>query len=292
MSLEIPKDDLKLLEGVIDMHVHMAPDLPYFNRPYDELSFSKQAREIGYRGILFKGIYAMNADRASMIRNLVPGIDVFGGIVLNWSVGGLNPVAVETAISFGAKCVWMPTFHAQNHIKSRGQPSWERIKVEGISILNSEGNVVESVKEILEMIADADIILATGHISAQESFALLSEARKAGVKKFVVTHPAQEYGKYSIDDQAKIAELGAILEHSFAASMPYLERYDPHLIKESIDKVGADKCVMSTDMGQRFNPHPIDGMRQFILGMSRLGVSESDIRMMTSLNPCKLLGLD
>ncbi|MGA2784888.1 MAG: DUF6282 family protein, partial [Candidatus Bathyarchaeia archaeon] len=191
------REDKELLSGAIDLHVHCSPCL--FQRQFNEIEFAKQARDAGYRAFLSKSHHLTNADRVQLVREVVPGVEVFGAVVLNHWMGGLNPEAVETAILFGAKEIWMPTFHAANNIKILGKlPSSQLQKtmekrsqrnVDGISILNKDGEVIPPVLEILDMIASADIIVGTGHLSVEEVLKLVRAAKNAGVKKILVTHP-------------------------------------------------------------------------------------------------------
>jgi hypothetical protein len=295
--IEIPHKDRELMQGIIDLHVHAAPDL--YERPFDEIELAKQFREVGYRAVLFKSHFTINADRAFLVRKIT-GFEVYGGIVLNRAVGGLNPKAVEAAIGFGAKEVWMPNIDAANHIRVIGVSSYPSLKYlgkgkkeveryEGIAIFTSEGEIIPEVYEILDLIADADIILGTGHLSLKEIFALIDAAKRAGVRKILVTHPEWEATYWSIEDQIKMAEMGAILEHCITPCMPFETRRDPKIIADAIKKVGADRCVMATDLGQVFNPHPIEGMRQYIQMMIKHGIEKREIERMTKDNPAKLL---
>ena len=122
MSLSIPEPDRELIRGVIDMHLHAAPCL--FDRPFDEIEIATEARDAGYRGLVLKSIFSMNADRVELVRKVVPGIELFGSIVFNHTVGGLNPSAMRAAIGFGAKVAWLPTVHAQRHVEFFGMPTY------------------------------------------------------------------------------------------------------------------------------------------------------------------------
>lgn len=299
IMIELPVSDRERLRDVVDMHLHMSPDL--FERPFDEIDMARQARDVGYKAVLFKCHFAMNADRVQFVRKIVPGIEAFGSVVLNHFVGGLNPMAVEAAIGFGAKEVWMPTLHAANHIKAVGAPTLTthtRLvketttkEVKGITIFGSGGDLLPQVHEILDLIADADIILGTGHLSLKEDYALLKAAKNHGVEKILVTHPEEEGTTFSIEDQVKLADAGAFIEHDFLPCMPRKQRFDPKLIVDAIKKVSATRCIMATDMGQLWSPHPIEGMRQFIRTMLSLGIDENEIGIMTKKNPALLLNL-
>jgi len=300
MTVQIPRADLEKLQGVSELHVHAAPSI--FERPFDDIELARQMRDAGYRAVLIKCHHSMSAARAPIVRKVVPGIEVFGGVVLNYPVGGINPLAVEAAIGFGAKEVWMPTLHAANHIKSMGMAGYphhiQTIKsrmtvkgLKGITILDPQGVLVPEVHEILGMIADADIILGTSHLSLEEDFALVAAARKAGVKKILITHVGWEATDWSVEDQVRLVDAGAMIEYCYGATMPYESRLDPKAIVEGIRRVGASRCVIATDLGQPYNPHPVDGMRQFIRVLSHMGVTESEIDVMARRNPAKLLGI-
>lgn len=299
--IELPEADRELLEGVCDLHIHASPDIP--QRAFTELELARQMREVGYKAVLFKSHYAVNADRAQIVSKVVPGISVFGGIVLNHTVGGINPLAVEAALGFGAKQVWMPTLHAANHIKKIGVPGYPRhtlvksanrprLHVEGISILDSSGELIPQVHEVLSLVADANVALGTCHISLEEVMALVKAARDQGVKKILVTHPGWEATDWPLDSLEKLVEMGAILEYCYVACMPYGCRLDPKRLVEGIRRVGPQNCVMSTDFGQPYNPHPIDGMRQYIKVLQALGITNAEIDLMARRNPARLLSLE
>lgn len=298
---ELPIADRELLQGVCELHVHAAPDIS--ERPFTEVDLARQARDAGYRAILFKSHHAINADRAQIVSKIVPGIEVFGGVVLNHPVGGINPYAVEAAIGFGAKEVWMPTLHAANHIKVVGMPGYPRhtlvkaatrprLSVQGITILNSSGKLIPTVEEVLGLVADANIILGTCHLSLEEDLVLVEAARKVGVKKVMITHPGWEATDWPLDALVRLVEMGVVLEYCYSPCMPHGKRLDPRRIVEGIKRVGAEHCVMATDFGQPYNPNPIDGMRQFIKVMQALGISDREIDIMTKRNPARLLDLE
>src|ERR1700731_4403765 len=106
------------LTGVIDIHAHRDPDsVP---RSIDAIDLAKLAKSRGMRGLVLKNHWESTASLAYLVRKEVPGIEVFGGIVLNLAVGGLNPVAVErmTMVKGGwGRVVWMPTYDAENHVR-------------------------------------------------------------------------------------------------------------------------------------------------------------------------------
>jgi len=263
----------ELLEGSIDLHIHAGPDL--FPRELDEAEVIEQAKEIGMKAILLKSHFTTNADRVYMLRKQYEGIGIFGSIVLNKSVGGINPEAVFAALNLGAY-------------------PWSKIqlpKTEGLTILDADGKIVPEIREIAELVTHFDAILCTGHLTVPEMFALIREARDAGVEKLLVTHAELDVVSVSKEDQKRMAEMGAMIEHSFTPCTHLRQRLDPRRIVEAIEYVGAEHCVMSSDMGQPVNAIPREGFRMFVKTMLHLGISESDIDTMIKKNPAKLLGL-
>ena len=286
---------MEVLEGAIDLHFHATPDL--HDRLLDEVEIAKEAREAGMRAVLSKAHYGINASRMYYVSKAVPGIHTFGGVVLNPAVGGLNPSAVEAAIRFGGKEVWMPSIFSDAHIKHfkgtygtmPGRVKWPE---RGISILDPAGKLVPAVKEILDMIAEANVILGTSHCSAEESRILIDEAFRRGVKKILVTHPHNEVPDLSLEVQLEFARKGAYLEHCFLPTMPMFYNARIKDVIEVIRRAGPERCVLATDFGQIFCPSTVEGLRMFILSLMNQGITEQEIDMMVRKNPAKLLDLD
>ncbi|MBW2309004.1 MAG: hypothetical protein JRG73_18940 [Deltaproteobacteria bacterium] len=287
----------EILEGAIDMHIHCNPDI--VKRPQDEYEICAQASEVGYRGIVLKQATFYNAGTLPVLNRLVHGIEIGTGIVLNHWVGGLNPEAVYCAIALGAKIVWMPTYHAEYHLKVMGRPlpgsapkELEGRSIKGIRI-SMEGKLFPQIEEICEIIAAKDVILATGHLAWEEIELLVTAAVKKKVNKILITHAEHYCPRLSIEQQAKLAKMGAFIEHSFSDCMPvYQAKFPcpPELIAEGVRRVGADRCIMSTDLGQMHNAHPIEGMRMFVQTLLRIGFKERDIDLMLKKTPADLLG--
>jgi hypothetical protein len=283
----------ELLQGAIDLHIHAGPDL--FPRELEEEEVALQSKEIGLRAVLFKSHFTTNADRIIMLRKNIEGIRLFGSIILNKSVGGVNPEAVFTALNLGAKRVEMPTVDSKKHIQTLGRTyPWSKVqlpKIEGISILDSNGDLIPEIREVADLVAAYGAILCTGHLTIPEIFALIEEARDAGVENILVTHADLDVVSVSIEDQKKMADMGAYIEHSFTPCTHLRQRLDPRRIVEAIKHVGAKHCIMSSDMGQPVNPIPREGFRMFVKTMLHLGLSENEVDTMIKENPAKLLGL-
>ncbi len=283
----------EILEGAVDLHIHAGPDL--FPRELDEEDVARQAEEIGMRAVLFKSHFTTNADRVYMLRKRFQGVGLYGSVVLNKSVGGINPEAVFSALNLGAVRVEMPTVDSKQHIQKLGRTyPWSEIKLpetEGITILDGKGELIPEIRKVAELVAAHDAILCTGHLTVPEMFALIEEAKEAGVKKVLVTHAELDVVSVSKEDQRRMADMGAYIEHSFTPCTHLRQRLDPRRIIEAIEYVGAERCVMSSDMGQPVNPIPREGFRMFVKTMLHLGIAQGDVDLMIKENPAKLLGI-
>ncbi|MBM4332726.1 MAG: cytosolic protein [Deltaproteobacteria bacterium] len=284
----------ELLQGAIDFHIHTGPDI--YPRLLNDIEVARQAKRAGMRAILIKSHVTISADRAQ-IAQAVTGFTVFGGVALNWQVGGLNKYAVECAAKLGARQVWMPTTHAANYLKyvdhvpmfAKAMPK----DIKGISILKEDGSLIQEMGPILEIIARNNMILGTGHLSPREGIALIWEAKKAGVEKIVVTHPVASFVNYSADQMREALSAGATyLEHVFNDCTPQVANpLPPSALGDAIKAVGPDHCIMSTDSGQVVNPPPVKVMAWYVREMLQYGFSVRAIRNMIAKNPARMLGI-
>lgn len=280
------------LTGAIDLHVHTAPDV--YPRKLDDLALARKAEAAGMRALLLKSHHTLTADRAALASQQV-GIDVFGGLALNHSVGGLNPAAVETAIAFGAREIWLPTLHAAHCLKVAQQEMFQaeaRKNRPGISGIMPDGRLNPTLGSILELVRDADIILGTGHFAPQESLAVLHEAHAMGVRRLLVTHPLMSFTRFTIDEMQAAVRLGAMLEFDALTCNPsWHDSVSPAVTAEAIRTVGPESCVLGTDGGQAANPDPPEMLRAFATALQSEGLSRDDLHVMMCDNPARLLGL-
>lgn len=287
------------LVGTIDMHVHAAPDTA--SRSVNDFELAQKAKELGMRGVVTKNHEFITNDRAYLVRQIIPGIEVFGGITLNESVGGINPEAVDLMIKFTGGCgkiVWLPTHGSANHKSFFAK----KADAGGIRVIDASGSVVPELRKVLKLIAKADIIFATGHVSGKEILASVKAAKQEGVRKVLVTHAMQSPGELSIDDLKRCVEAGAFIEHCYLtylmgpqAALGWMKGWKHIPIEEfakAIKEVGAENCVIATDLGQYMNPIPADGMKEFILALMSKGITQEQINLMAKKNPARLLGLE
>ena len=279
------RDAEQLLRGTIDIHVHSDPDnVP---RSIDGLDDAKLARTKGMRGIVLKNHYDPTAGLAYLARKEAPGLEVFGGIDLNLSVGGMNPAAVEhlTQIVGGwGRVVWMSTFDAENQVRySKESRPFVRV--------SSGGALLPDTKAVISAIAKHQLVLATGHVSAQEGLMLLREARQQGVQHLVVTHAINPPIEMNVAQMREASSLGAFIEFVGSTLHSADAQQRMNRIADAIRQVGPQSCILSSDLGQKGNPLPPDGYGEFLAAMAAKGFSEREIDQMSRQNPARLLGL-
>ena len=275
----------RILEGALDIHVHFAPD-PRVERRGSAVEIATQARDMGMRGLVLKSHEYPTHPVAYTVSEVVPGITLIGGIALDVQVGGLNPMAVESTAGMGGRVVWMPTHSAKADRQYRGLSG-------GISILGDDKRLVPEVYAILELVKSHDMVLATGHLSTEESMTLVSEARDLGIQRMVVTHATTMSFQtgMTLEDMKTLASMGAYIEHCLHVMMPLTYRLAPRELVETIAAIGTEHCIVSSEFGQDYHPMPAEGMRMGIATLLEAGMEEVEVGMLVKDNPSRLLGL-
>jgi Family of unknown function (DUF6282) len=292
-----------LLRGAFDTHVHISPDV--VERKIDDISLAHRFAELGMAGFGLKSHYGSTAERASVVRAAVPGIQVLGAISLNRAVGGMNPLAVEIAAREGARIVWFPTVDSENEAHEREAPPgakvpvWVKvqldlreqgIEIEPVPVVDGNGGVLPETQTVLELIARHDMVLATGHLSRDEIFTVVDAAVDAGVKTIVITHPEFPSQSVATDDQRALAEKGALLERCFTT--PHTGKVPWETWIENIRATGAENSVLSTDLGQSFNPPVEDGLALMVDRLLEAGFDEEEVHTMAVTNTRRVAGAE
>ncbi len=279
-------DAAELMKGAYDLHMHPSPSP--FSRKMDDFELLKAAGRAGMAGIMLKSHYEPTAARADLVNeHSASCTKAYGGIVLNWPVGGLNPFAVENALVRNCRIVWMPTRDAANSLLSGNMPG-DFFDRKGISVLDEAGDVRGEVKEILEIAKKHDAAVATGHISPAESVAVCREgiARKA---RMVLTHPEFSRTRIGAETQKELADQGVYIEkcwYNIAEGNCTAEE-----MAANIRTVGAEHCFLCTDRGQHNREMPVEGMLQFLNVLHEHGISEDELYIMTHIVPAEVLGI-
>ncbi len=279
LALGIASARAQTLDGAIDMHAHSYPD--GVARSIDAVDLAKLAKSRGMRALVLKNHYEPTASLAYIVRKEVPGIEVFGGISLDLTVGGVNPAAVEWMTKgkggYG-KVVWLPTYDSENQAGRSGRP---------FSPVVRNGVVTPEVSQVIAIAAKNNLVLETGHSSPAEALIIIREAKRQGVQNVMVTHAMSGSVNMSIADMQEAAKMGAYLELTFVrAGSDAAEAY-----VKAIRAVGPEFIVLSSDLGQANNPLHPDGLLAMYQYLASQGISINDIDRMAKVNPAKLLGL-
>ena len=283
--------------GVIDMHVHSHPDV--FGRSMDDIDVATLAKARGLRGILLKNHISETASRAALVMRVVPGIEVFGGVVLNNAVGGINPDAVEwmhRIYGGRGRVVWLPTFESDKHVKTFSKPD-----AVGITVAPN-GQVTPQMEAVLKIIARENLLLATGHVHPEEVLAVVKRGRELGVKNIIVTHGLTNVPGLTMAQAKEVAGLGAVIEICYLqfqagpnaplAFLTHWTQIGAKHVAQAIKEIGARSLVLSSDLGQSGNMTHPDGLEAAIAAMKREGITDGDIDTMMRKNPARLLGLN
>ena len=285
----------RLLNGAYDMHLHFEPEA-WMTRRFDALDTALHARDAGLAGFVLKNRTYCTQPLALLVRRLVPEVRVFGCLVLDGEVGGLNYHAVKAAAEIGTKVLYMPVFYAANSMPvvqglfnlNLGGDS------DSISIVDAAGHLVPQIDDILRVVKDYDMVLCTGHVSPREVKALADRCIGMGISKVVVTHPMSEFvceEFLSFDDLVMLAKSGMTIEHCAQAISPTSERRDPAIFVEAIRAQGPENCILTTDFGGTPHPTIAEGIRMFMSTLLKRGLTARDIELMVKTNPRRLLGV-
>jgi len=253
------------LKGFIDTHIHTAPDVK--PRLLSDVEAADAASREKMDAIVIKSHIEATSGRAAVARKLT-GFEVFGGVCLNSSGGGLNVDAVKAAASMGGKVVWLPT-----------------ISRDEIDLASKEN--LDKLEDILTVVIENDVALATGHLKVEDIFQVLDLAGSMGLERVLVNHPLTRVVGATIKEQKEMSRK-AYLEHCYVACLPGHDGLDPQRIATAIKEVGARRCILATDLGQTHNPSPTIGFKLFIEAMMELGISREEIELMCQSNPRSL----
>ncbi|MPZ51741.1 MAG: hypothetical protein GEU79_03240 [Acidimicrobiia bacterium] len=289
------------LQDVIDIHVHAGPEL--FQRVGDAAELAQAASAEGMGGIVLKSHSEPTTTAAYYVGQMVPSIQVWGGLVLNEFVGGINPSSVAAAIQGGARIIWGPTLHARHHIEQLGPRMFgtghmtltDSLTSSGVA-WTEDGRLTPEALSVVALASEADVTIATGHAAMAETRSLAEACVGAGTR-CLITHGF--FLGQDVDFLAAMCGIGAMIEISASLSFPF-EHYifrnhgggmRLEKVLELVDRIGADRVVVSSDCGQLHNASPAEGLRSFLYGLKAVGVSEDDIDTMTRKTPRVVLGI-
>ena len=273
------------LRGAIDIHVHADPDnVP---RSLDGLEAARFAKDNGMRAIVLKNHYDSTAGLALLARKAVTGIEIFGGIDLNLPAGGMNVHAVEHMVRVNGgwgRMVWMSTFDSENQIRSnKSNAPFVRV--------SRDGALLPETKAVIAAIATHNLVLASGHVSAQEALLMFEEGRRLGVRAMVATHGMSPPTSLTLEQAQQAVRLGAFIEFTSGTLAVANAQAKVDRFADEIRKVGVEHAIISSDLGQQGNALPADGFATFMEALRKKGFSDQDLDRMAKDNPARLLGL-
>lgn len=296
---------IQLLKGACDMHLHSGPSL--VPRSVDDVEAVQRYTEAGMSAVVIKDQYFMSTQRAHYINTYIfkgTHTTAYGSVALNNTVGGLSPHVVDAAIKSGAKVVWMPTVSSKRHVEKarerarKGQsgivgvpppkdPLYPEVPLE---IVDNSGTLLPQISEICKLIAKADIVLGSGHISVAETRLLVDEAKRQGVQKIVVDHP--NIMGYQKDDILEMVDKGAMIELVAAVALA-----EPGGIEELvglIEMITPEHAILVSDLGQPAFPFPkpIDGLKDLLGKLLASGITGDALETMLKKNPRRLLNIE
>jgi hypothetical protein len=291
-----------LVRGAFDPYVHVAPD--FAARRVSDLELAERCRELGLAGFGLMSHYTATHERAAVVNAAVGATVARGSIVLNDAVGGLNATAVEVAARQGVRFVWLPTVSAEGEVAKVEQaaadgnvPVWVRFERElreagatprAVAVLDDEGAPRPELLAVLGIVARHGLVLATGHLSRTEVFAVVDAAVAAGVETIVVTNPEFPSHRLSPEDQVELAGRGALFQR--ALTTPYTGKCTWDDVFAATRAVGAEHTVWGSDLGQVFNPPVEDGPALMADAFLKAGFSEEEVRVMAVDNTRRLAG--
>jgi hypothetical protein len=291
-----------LVAGAYDLHVHVAPDVP--RRRIDDRTLARRFAEVGLAGFALKSHYTSTAERAQVVSAAAPEVEVLGTLTLNWAVGGMNALAVEIAAREGARIVWMPTVDSPAETAGRTEPKegdkvplWARLQhelrglglsVEPVRVTDAEGRLLPATRDVLRAIARNGLILATGHLGPDDTFAVVEAAFEEGVEQVVVTHPEFPCQNFSIEDQVALAARGCLLERCLTT--PYSGKTTWEHVFEGVRAVGPERTLFSSDLGNPDYPAVEDGLALWADRLLGNGFDEDDVRELIVAQSRRLAG--
>lgn len=279
------------LTGAADLHCHFGPDA-HRARSVDAFAAAREAAAAGHRAVVLKSHDAPTASLAWAVQQSAGNaISVFGGICCDREVGGVNPAAVEVALRLGARIVWLPTLSSRQDVEN-GVAAQLGIPGPGLTVTDADGALLPETRAVLDLVAEHDAVLATGHVSAAEHYAVTQEFARRG--RVLVTHAREELAGPNLTAAqcAELADLGAWIELCAMTCIGALATRSVADVITTIRAVGTDRITLGTDFGQAVNPHPAVGLQTYADALWAEGLTETEIRTMACTNPATVLALE
>jgi hypothetical protein len=275
-----------LLQGAYDLHVHSGPD----RRPrrYDALDLARRYAEAGLAGAVIKDHFLPTVGRAHVLNRILPDFRCLATCVLNASVGGLNPAAVEASLDAGVRVFIMPTVSAAYYRRYEARHGGSDPGGPHLAVLDDDDRLGRPVLDVLAVLAGHDVVLASGHLGPRETLALFREAHRRGLRRLVVTHASIDFLRMPMDVQRDIARLGGMIEHAYVSCL-FSRPVELAEMWWQIKELGVGSCYLASDLGQLHHPPPLDGWRAALGGLLALGATRQELRDLAVHNPAEFV---
>jgi hypothetical protein len=271
---------------VFDSHVHAAPDV--IARSGDDLDVLASYQSAGASGFVLKGHYESTVGRARSLARR-SGLSVVGGITLNQTAGGVNPTAVAAALEAGGRVVWMPTADAHTQEQARLPRLCDqdpRLSRGVYAVPPVDPSAEAAANLVLALIADHDVVLATGHLSGPECSWLLERARHFGIRRILLTHPSYTVPGLDPSAVAELADAGGFVEIT-AYQLLHQPGCTPEMLAE-VALAAGPRLVLSSDGGQPDSPAPPEALQRLVDALAGHGVSRALLDAAASTVPADL----
>jgi len=276
----------RVLEGAIDLHAHYGPDS--YPRQWDAFEITALAKERGLRAIVFKNHWSETASLAYLVRKYgTQGIEVFGAVTLDTPIGGVNPQAVrymaDVTGGFG-RIVWMPTHDSEHEV------AYNKDQRPSVAV-SRNGRLLSEVLEVLDLVAEHDLTLATGHVTPEETLLILEEAKRRGVMRAIVTHPLldPQFTFMTVPQLQQAVVLGGVIE--ITAGSLFREGPGRQRVLDAIRAIGPEHFFVASDSGLVGTPNHTDALVMAAKVLRQNGLDERALDVMFKENPARLLKL-
>jgi Family of unknown function (DUF6282) len=264
--------------GLADLHAHGSPSL--LPRHGDDRATVAAENALGFTTVVLKAHEGSTVERAVAAGGADAG--VYGGIVLNSPVGGANPDAVEVAARLGGRVVWMPTVSSRAHKAGAASPELSvhrGFELGPVDVLADDGTLLPAWHDVLDVVAAHDLLLASGHLSADETVVLFRAARAHGVQRLLVNHPKMAFLHWNDHAAQALHELDAHLELGI---LPDLLGDADHASLTLIGTYPRSLLVFGGDLGHAHHPTPADAVGPWLTELERRVGADTAATIMTT----------
>ena len=294
-------DIANLLRGAIDMHVHAYPDVSLRHpqhRTNEEVI--NECRQAGMGGLVLKTHGWPSIGLAHQLNGAHDDFTVYPSVSLNAVSGGPHPWVVEMAVEMGCRMIWLPTWSARSDRDHIGfgviaQKYMPRCRTgmrdeDFYYLLDETGDLSDEIKECILLCRDHDIILGTGHISAEESFAVGRFAEEIGFDKVCLTHPSSDCSFNRFEEIKAFAAMGHCIELCALNVAPLYTSTSIEEMARIIKAVGPDHCYISTDHFFDWTPSVPQQIYQVLGCLLNAGISYEELQAVMN-TPKRLFGV-